>query len=118
MEAFSTHQRLFKLLYIFPIAHDTALWKKMLIPIFGIIVPLCEVLGLLTSIAFVVKFISIDLEGSVKTVFQIAAYTNVMYVMLIAFLKRKQMLELIKTFQHIYDASKLILCRINVKACN
>lgn len=111
MKAFATHQRLFKLMCIWPLADDSSLWKKILITVLGVTVVLSEVLGLLASLVFVAKYVTIDLEGSVKTVFQIAAYINTTYVMFIAFSRRQRIIKLIKKFQRIYDASRLWLCR-------
>lgn len=111
MKAFATHQRLFKLMCIWPLADDSSLWKKILITVLGVTVVFSEVLGLLASLVFVAKYVTIDLEGSVKTVFQIAAYINTTYVMFTAFSRRQRIIKLIKKFQRIYDASRLWLCR-------
>lgn len=110
MKAFATHQLVFNWMSILPVANETALWKRILMNIFAITVTLFEVLGLLTSVVFVEKFASIDLEGSVKTVFQIAAYANVTYVLFVAFLSRKKMSKLINKFQRIYETSESFLC--------
>lgn len=64
------------------------------------------VCGLLSSIVYVSKYAKDNLEESVKTIYQIAAYTNVTYMMVIAFLKRKEIFAIFRRFQEIYDKSK------------
>lgn len=112
MKAFATHRRLFRWMCIFPMAENTELWKKILMTVFGISVPLIEVFGLMASIVYVSKYATADLEGSVKTLFQIAAYINVSYVMAVAFFKRKQILNIFKRFQSIYDAREFSITQI------
>lgn len=109
MKAFSTHQRLFQMMCIFPLPDETKLWKKYLWIIFAISLHVMEILGLISSVMFVITYIDVDLEGSVKTLFQIAAYVNVTYVMIITLFQRSQFTNFIKMFQTIFDASKFQL---------
>lgn len=105
MEAFSTHRRIFQLMCIFPLAHKANLWKRMTVFILGFVATLSQILALLTSVVYVSKYATVDLEDSAKTIFQIAAYVNSSYLMCAAFLKRNQMLQVVDKFQRIYDAS-------------
>lgn len=109
MEAFSTHQRIFQLMCIFPLADEANIWKRMTVFVLGITTTLSQILGLLTSIVYVSIYAKEDLEDSAKTIFQIAAYVNTSYLMCVAFLKRNQMLHIVNEFQRIYDTSMLYL---------
>lgn len=106
MKVFRTHHFIFTLMCIFPKGETTPLWKQVLILIFGIIIPTSVLWGFAASFVYVLKFANVDLEESVKTVFQIAAYVNVSYMMIIAFLKRDKIINIFNRFQHIYDNSK------------
>ena len=108
MEAFSTQRRIFQIMSIFPLVDEASMWKRITVFILGLATTLSQILGLVTSIVYVSKYATVDLEDSAKTVFQIAAYMNSSYLMCVAFLKRKQMLQIVQKFQRIYDASMLI----------
>lgn len=105
MKAFSTQRRIFQLMCIFPLADDATLWKRITVFIFGFATTLSQLLALITSVVYVSKYATVDVEDSAKTIFQIAAYVNSSYLMCVAFLKRNQMLYIVKKFQRIYDAS-------------
>lgn len=107
MEAFSTHRRIFQLMCIFPMTDKANLWKRTMVFMLGLATTLSQILGLLSSVVYVSKYATVDLEDSAKTIFQIAAYTNTSYTLTAAFLKRNQMLQIINKFQRIYDASML-----------
>lgn len=115
MKAFPTHQRVFTMMCILPMADNTETWKKILIVLFGATVPLSVISGFLASVVYVSKYATVDLEESVKTVYQIAAYMNVSYTVTLALLRRNQILEVIKKFQSIYDASKTLLVSFKVE---
>lgn len=112
MKAFETHQRIFQLMCIFPMTADIELWKQLLVKIFAVTLHITEILGLVTSLMFVGKYATSDLEGSVKTLFQIAAYSNVIFVMVVAFIKRSQIVNFIQTYQIIYDTSKFWFIKV------
>lgn len=105
MKAFSTQCRIFQLMCIFPLADEASAWKRITVFCLGLATTLSQVLGLVTSVVYVSKYVHIDLEASAKAIFQIAAYANTSYLMCVAFLKRKKMRKIIYKFQHIYDAS-------------
>lgn len=84
------------------------MWKRTAVFILGISTTLSQILALLTSIVYVSRYASEDLEDSAKTVFQIAAYTNSSYLMCVSFLKRNQILHIVNEFQRIYDTSMVI----------
>lgn len=106
MKAFKTHQATFTLMCILPMAESTQLWKRIFIVIFGITIPISVLCGLGASLVYVSRYANVDLEGAVKTVFQIAAYVNVSYMIIIAFFKRSKIIKVFRTFQNIYDTSK------------
>lgn len=104
MKAFKTHQRIFTLMCILPIAELADLWKKIFRLIFGLTILFSVLCGLVSSIVYVTKYSNDNLEESVKTVFQIAAYANVTYMMGTAFLKRDNISDVLSRFQKIYDS--------------
>lgn len=105
MKAFSTQRRIFQLMCIFPLIDEASMWKRMTVFILGFATTLSQILALVTSIVYVSKYATVDLEDSAKTIFQIAAYANSSYLMCVAFLKRNQMLHIVNKFQLIYNAS-------------
>lgn len=111
MEAFATHRRIFQLMCIFPLTDKAELWERMMVFMLGFATTLSQILALLTSIVYVSKYATVDLEDSAKTIFQIAAYMNSSYLMCVAFLKRNQMLLIVNKFQRIYVASMLFVLR-------
>lgn len=113
MKAFAIHQATFTLLCVLPIPNHIQLWKKLLMLAFGIIVPVSVWSGLLASIVYVSKYAHVDLVESVKTVFQIAAYANVSYMLTTAFLKQQSIIDVFKRFQDIYDSSELLSITIH-----
>lgn len=105
-KAFKTHNRVFTLMCILPIPDDTELWQQIFRLFFGFTVSVSVSCGLVSSIVYVSKYAGDNLEESVKTIFQIAAYANVTYMMVIAFLKQRKIKEILRRFQETYDNSK------------
>lgn len=106
MKAFKSHNRIFTLMCILPISENSELWEKILRLIFGFTVSVSVSCGLVSSIIYVSKYADDNLEESVKTIFQIAAYLNVVYLMAIGFLKKNDIFDIFNKFQNIYDDSK------------
>lgn len=84
----------------------TGVWEKILILIFGFTVTASVSCGLVSSTIYVLKYAGDNLEESVKTIFQIAAYANAVYMMCTAFIKHSDIEELLREYQNIYDASE------------
>lgn len=58
------------------------------------------------SVAYVMRYISVDLKGSLHSLFQITAYMGISYVAMIAFILRHRIVEIFDELSNIYNQSK------------
>lgn len=91
---------------ILPISENSELWEKILRLISGFTVSVSVSCALVSSIIYFSKYADDNLEESIKTIFQIAAYFNGTYLMAIGFLKQNEIFDILNKFQNIYDDSK------------
>lgn len=61
---------------------------------------------LVTSIAYISKYVSVDLENSLYALFQIAAYGMQVYLIIIGFILWSKFSRMFPILQQIYDDSK------------
>lgn len=62
--------------------------------------------AVIASAIFFLKFVSVDLNQSLYAMFQIAAYTNVTYIYIAAFLLRHKITAVFDSLTEIYEESK------------
>lgn len=74
--------------------------------IFGCIIFGSQLFAVATSLAYFIKFLSIDMEQSLYTTFQITACASSAYVFLLACLSRHQIRSLFESLTTICNASK------------
>lgn len=60
----------------------------------------------MSSLAYVLKFIFIDLEEGLWALFQFCGLTNMLYVMIISFISRYKIKSIFDSLSIIYDSSK------------
>ena len=84
----------------------TSSWQKMLFSIFSIVCLIANACAVAASVTFLLKFISSNLEESLYALFQCAAYSNVVYIHIAAFLQRKKVTSVFESLTEIYETSK------------
>lgn len=62
--------------------------------------------AILASGAFVVVFLSTDLDGSLQALFQVTVYIGLIYVVFVAFVVRQKITEIFNKLTEIYKQSK------------
>lgn len=107
--ALKTTQTVLMWLCIAPANKTTSKWKKSAHLAFNVGVFFGNLAFLLSVTKFLITFISIDLEGSLYALFQIAAICSGIYGMTIAFLLRRKYAAMIETILQLYDERKFKL---------
>lgn len=80
--------------------------QKILYFSFTFIFHICLVCGEIASAIFFMRFVSIDLELCFYAIFQIAAITCIILMLMVAFLSRFKLKRLFKNLEKIYKWSK------------
>lgn len=65
---------------------------------------------LAASAAFILEFVSMDLESSLYAMYQITAWTPALYMIIVALATRAKITALFSGLEDLYCASKLIFC--------
>lgn len=108
MIALKTTQTILTWLCIIPADEATPEWKKSAYMIFNLGTFFGNIAFLLSVTKFLITFISVDLEGSLYALFQIAAICSGIYGMTIAFILRRKYAAMIETLSDIYDERKTL----------
>lgn len=81
----------------------TKKWQKIAFQLIGFTFFMLMVLSVIISGAFLVKFLSIDMEESLFAVFQIVIAGGTWYMIIFAYLLRKKFAAIFDGLQKIYD---------------
>lgn len=100
------HQRVWTWLGLCSFDKNTSKWKEFAYFMFYFTLFLSFVGVILASVAFVMIFLSIDLEGSLHALFQVSAYTGLVYVTAVAFFVRHRITHIFEKLTVIYRKSK------------
>lgn len=73
---------------------------------FTILIFAIIILSYIPAIIFFVKFMSIDLEGALNALFQVSAFTGILYAMIVVYIRRQQINRIFRSLSKIYDASE------------
>lgn len=74
--------------------------------LFSFLIFTANLFGLISSVAFFLKFVSINLEQSLYTMFQISGTISTFYVSFIVFFSRRKISKLFQSLSKIYDDCK------------
>lgn len=88
-------------------------WLKRKRIIFGLSVVVCLVLYLIANIAFLREIISIDFSESLFVIMQILAVIANLNVIMVAFIARHKITNIIDILTEIYNASKKYKLTVN-----
>lgn len=84
----------------------TSKWKMLVCAFLGLITFTSTLSDMLASVAFMLKFISIDMEESLYALFQIFGFGSITYAIIVTFFQRHRMRDLFRGLSKIYSASK------------
>lgn len=102
MKPLVTQQQVLTWLCIYPADKSTSKWLKRAYVIFSVAVVVANSLGLITSVAYVYKFISIDLESSLCSILQIVATLSTSYAYILFFTFRHKIVAFFINLSDIY----------------
>lgn len=110
MSILLTNQRVLRWLFVYSVVDETITKRVKFvhgITTFGILVAhFCAVSA---GISFFIKFVTIDLERSLFSLFNILGDISVTYISIFLLLKRRKIVVVFKKMSDIYEASKKVL---------
>lgn len=106
MEPLKTSRRLLAWLYVVPVEKSSSNWKKWACLIVGVGAYVATMSFLASSMAFFMKFVSIDLEQSLYALFQIGGFSNSAYVITFAYFSHRKIVAIFDNLSAIYNARK------------
>lgn len=104
MNPLKTSQRVLAWLCICPF--DESANKRTKIIIFALSIFAANLCSVAASVAFFFTFVSINLEESLYSILQIAAYFYVTYAMIMTFISRRKFNTIFEKLSKIFDTSK------------
>lgn len=105
MKVFKLHQHLFTLLCI-KSSDSSKLHTKILNLIFTSIAFTSQLLCFISSTVYITEFIANDLENALFAVFEMVATASGLYSLIIVFMIREAIEDVLEKFQKFYDTSK------------
>lgn len=102
----ATNQRVLTWLCVYPAEKTTCKFKQMAYIFFSFVVFSGILSSLIASVAYFMKFVSIDLEVALYAVSQIAAAASVLYAIAMTYLSRRGITAIFQKLNEIYDQSK------------
>ena len=115
MKPLATGQRVLTWLCVCPPDETTSKWKKRAFIILSVCVFMADFSAFVTSVAYVQRFVSIDLEKSLCSMLQICAMGCVTYAYIHMFVLRHEITALLEHLSLIYKKSKVILKKFSLK---
>lgn len=106
MKPLELHQKIMTWIFIVPNAKSNSKFQTVLFATFGCIAIVSQVFAVATSFAYFIKFLSIDIEQSLYTTFQITACASAAYVFILACFSRHQIQSLFEHLTAICDTCK------------
>lgn len=106
MKPLETNQRILILFCLYPFDKNMKLHLKLLYTIFALSIFLMNVCALVSNTVFFFKFLSINLEESFYSLFQISGIFGVICIVINAYFSRNKILEIFNGLTDIYDTCK------------
>ena len=106
MKPLATTQQVFKWFCVYSADDSTNRWERATHAIFTIAIGILEVCAIITSAAFIRKFVSIDFESPLFAFLQVLGHTVGLYGILFTLLLRHEIASIFKQLSEIYDESK------------
>lgn len=109
MEPLITIRKALTVLYLNPLDEAESIWKKIGYAIIGLSAFVINVCLLVSCVAYFLKFVSTDFEGSLYALFEICAYFNVVYSTIVIFCYRDKIKVIFQQFTFMMRVS--FFCR-------
>ena len=100
-----THQRVWKWLCVLPVEKDARNCKKYN-AIFTLFVLMAHLAVIITSIAFVNRYVWIDLKDSLHALLHLTAFMGMTYVLVMAIILRTKIVNIFEELTEIYHKRK------------
>lgn len=104
MKPLSTPQKVLMLFCVWPA--DEVEWKKMACIIFTLCNLIANIVGLLASAAYFLKYVSIDMEDSLYGLFTVFGFAIAIYMVVFVFFSRHKIHKIFLKLTEIYDRRK------------
>lgn len=98
-------RRVLSLVYVYPFEKGTSIWKKILCVIFTFIFFITAVSAFISSVLFFSGNFSTNIEQSLYSLFQIAAFSSLTYMTIVLFYSRKELTGFLDKLTQLYEAS-------------
>lgn len=109
MVPLAAHRRVWTWIGLCSFDENPSKWKNMLYFMLNMILSTSFVGAIFASGAFVMAFLPTDLEGSLHALFQVTAYTGLVYVVIVAFIVRHKITDIFSKLTEIYEQSKSLI---------
>lgn len=88
---------------------NTSKWKRVFFKVYPLIMTSILLSMLIVSIAYFLRFVSTDLESTLSCLYQIVAFSSLLYSIIVTCFMRQSLLAMFESLEEIYDASKKTL---------
>lgn len=106
MEPLEINRQILTWLCLYSWDESTSKKKKVAIIIFTLSVFIANLCGVVASIVFFKRAFSVDMESCLYSIYQIAAFSNCIYVMIVAFFLRNRISDIFRRISDIQHTSK------------
>lgn len=106
MKPLKFHQQMMKWMFICADNEIAGKYKKSLFAIIGVTIFLSQIIAVTGSLAYFIKFLSIDIELALYTTFQITTCGSAAYVFALAFFSRYKIKAVFNNLTEIFDECK------------
>lgn len=106
MKPLVTNRRALTWFCILPLDSNTSILKRALFIMLTVFLYTSVFTGVMSSVIFFANNVSVDLENSLYSVMQIAGFSNMLYLYVVAFVSRKRINRFLVTLDEIYEESK------------
>lgn len=107
MQPLETNQRTLTWLYAFPSNEGATKWEKISYFMVTASVIVAHFCAMISGGFFIAKFVSIDLEVAIYSLFHTIAFSNMFYKSIITVLLRHKLQGIFKSLSKIYNESKI-----------
>lgn len=109
MNPLETNKKVLIWLCLCPAEKSTKWTRKLIYIIFALIILTGNLCAFGTSVAYFLRYVSTDLEGSLYALYQIGAFYALIYMTITAFYLRQEILALFDSLTKIYEKCKRFL---------
>lgn len=107
IQSLVTNRRLLAWLCLYPAPGATSSLKRSAYIVLSAVVCFSTICALASSTAYFIKFMSTDLEESLCALFQVSCFSNVTYVIIVAYFLKSKIVAILNDLDSIYDACKI-----------